>query len=468
MDQTVSANPEETNRAQAALATSIQLYKAGNLYASRNALMSCLPAIPKTNSKLATEILQKLVAIDFDLADRNVLMSDIKSLSTYLSSVNQHDRAVTVLQTALAIDPEDSEVAYLLAKTVITGGDLPLGLPMLRRVLESETSNSEALELFIKSSLKYRPDQALPFIQKYLDKNVENPDAYVDAASIFEQLGLTTEAVNVRQKAVEKFKDPLLLKSFLESSSIKYPTEPFFQGKLLEIALAENDVNKIDSQLSQLSRIMKNKEDWRSALGFIELRLLIDPKNRGLVFEAAQIRKNLGYQKSPLDFDDSVDLELSSARRKLLFMDWPGYFAELAEKVQSAIDDNDIEKQLSLRMEWLKTEKLRQILADRLEGAHKMPDELWANLMSEGRNVEELKSLYKRFPNQLGVIKVLLEKFGDDRFSVNSVWLDISTNAARRGDWETVNVCISLLASTNETLAPHLGRLKPIVSETLR
>jgi tetratricopeptide (TPR) repeat protein len=468
MDNAEMVSTDENRKVEAALATSVQLYKAGNLTAARNALLSGMGVLDKTDFRLAVDAYQKLVAIDFDLADKSVLMSDMKSYASYLSSNNAHDKAVTVLQTAHGVDPDDSDISFLLAKTVIGGGDLPLGIPMLKRVLETESTNFEALELFIKSSMKYRPDQALPYIQRYLDKNAERPDAYIDAAGIFEQLGLGTESINARQKATEKFTDNAELERFLESSVVKYPTEPFFHGRLLEIAISKNDVQAIDSHLSQLARIMKNKEDWRSALGFIELRLLVDPKNRNLVDEAKGLRLELGYQRSPLDFDESVDSELAPSRRKLLFMDWSGYFADLTEKIQDAITNCDRNKQLSLRREWLKTENLRQIVADRFDGTHKMPDELWAHLLSDRQDVEEMKHLYKKFPNQINVVKALLGRLGDDRFSVNSVWLDFAGNAAKRGDWVAVAACIQLLASTNDSLAPYISVIKPIVSETLR
>lgn len=467
MDQTVSMSPEDTQRVESAISTAVSLYKAGNLESARNALVSCLPAIGKVSAKLGTEVMQKIVAIDFDMAQKGFLVSDLKSLASYLVSINAHEKAVSALQTALGVNPDEPEIAFLLAKTVIDGGDLPMGMPMLRKVVETESENNQALELFIKSSLKYRPEQALPYVQKYLNINSENPDAYSDAAGIFEQLGLSTEAVNTRQKAVEKYRDPVELKNFLLLSSNRYPNEPFFQGKLLELAIAENNVDGIDSHLTQLVRIMKSKEDWRSALGFIELRLIVDPRSRPLRDEADQIRKNLGYGKSPVVFDD-IEENLGTCKRKLLFMDWTGFFAELTQKIQTAIDDQNKPQLLWLRREWLKVEALKQLLVNRMDGTHKMPDELWAQLLSHKNGVDDMKAIYKKYPNQINVVKRLLEKLGDDRFSVNSVWLDITINASQKGDWEMVNACISLLASTNETLAPYIGRLKPVISETLR
>ena len=468
MDQTVSMSPEDSQRVESALTTAVSLYKTGNLESARNALVSCLPAIGKVSAKLGTEVMQKIVAIDFDLAQKGFLVSDLKSLASYFVSINAHEKAVSALQTALGVNPDEPEIAFLLAKTVIDGGDLPMGMPMLRKVVELESENNQALELFIKSSLKYRPEQALPYVQKYLNANSENPDAYSDAANIFEQLGLTTEAVNTRQKAVDKYKDPMELKNFLYLATNKYPNEPFFQGKLLELAIAENNVDGIDSHLSHLVRIMKNKEDWRSALGFIELRLIVDPRSRSLRDEADQIRKNLGYGKSPMAFDDDIEENLGASKRKLLFMDWTGFFADLTQKIQTAIDSSDKPQLLSLRKEWLKVESLKQLLADRMDGTHKMPDELWAQILSHKNGAEDLRAIYKKYPNQINVVRNLLEKLGDDRFSVNSVWLDMTVSASQKGDWEMVNACISLLASTNETLAPYIGRLKPVISETLR
>jgi hypothetical protein len=184
--------------------------------------------------------------------------------------------------------------------------------------------------------------------------------------------------------------------------------------------------------------------------------------------EADQIRKNLGYGKSPMTFDDDIEENLASSKRKLLFMDWTGFFNDMTHKIQNAVDSQDKMQLLSLRREWLKVESLKQLLADRMDGTHKMPDELWAQLLGHKNGVEGLKGIYKKYPNQINVVKSLLEKLGDDRFSVNSVWLDLIINASQKGDWEMVNACISLLASTNETLAPYIGRLKPVISETLR
>ncbi len=467
-NQTASMSPEETKRVEAGLATSIQLYKSGNLVGARNALLTCMQVIGKVSSKLGSDVMQKLVAIDYDLGDKTALVADLKSLASYFMSVGFHDKAVTALQTATAIDPDDSQIQFLLAKTVVASGDLPLGLPMLRKVVETEQSNTEALELFIRSSLKFRPDQALPYVQKYLDKNDDNPAAYADAAVLFEQLGLTTEAVNIRQKASEKIKDPKELKDFLSTTSFQYPMEPYFHGKLLEIAIDEGDVQKIDSELSQLVRIMNNKEDWRSALGFIELRLLVDPRNRSLIDEAGHLRSKLGYSRSPLDFDEKLDPELIDAKRNLLFMDWTEFLSELTSKLQKALDNGNTQEQLRLRREWLKVSQLKQIIADRLEGSHKMPDELWAQLIGGKESVEDLKQLYKRFPTQLTVVKSLLSKLGNDRHSINTVWLDMAGRAAKVADWEAVSSYISLLSSTNETLAPFIGSLKPIISETLR
>jgi tetratricopeptide (TPR) repeat protein len=467
-DQTVAMSPEETKRVESALVTAISLYKSGNLDMARNTLVSCLPAVGKVSAKLGCEVMQKIAAIDYDLADKVSLVADLKSYSMYLVSIKMHEKAVTALLTAQAVEPKDPEIPFLQSSIVIGSGDLPMGMPLLRKVVESEPENKKALELFVKSSLKFRPEQVLPYLQKYLNLNSDNPEAYIDCATIYEQLGLVTEAVNTRQKAVEKIIDPIQLKGFLLSSANKYPSEPFFQGRLLELAITQNDVDSIDSHLAQLARIMKSKEDWRSALGFIELRLLVDPRSKPLRDDADQIRKHLGYGKSPMAFDDDIETNLSPIKRKLLFMDWNGFFGELTIKIQNAIEHDDKNQLLQLRKEWLKVENLKQLLADRLDGSHKMPDELWAQLLSNSNGVDELKSIYKKFPTQINVIKSLLEKLGDDRYFVNNVWLDLIVNASQQGDWQMVNACISLLASTNETLAPYIGKLKPVISETLR
>ena len=132
MDQTVSMSPEDSQRVESALTTAVSLYKTGNLESARNALVSCLPAIGKVSAKLGTEVMQKIVAIDFDLAQKGFLVSDLKSLASYFVSINAHEKAVSALQTALGVNPDEPEIAFLLAKTVIDGGDLPMGMPMLR------------------------------------------------------------------------------------------------------------------------------------------------------------------------------------------------------------------------------------------------------------------------------------------------------------------------------------------------
>ncbi len=458
---------EETQKVQSAINEALTFFKSGKLAEAQKVLSHSMAFVEKSPPAFGFALLQKLCSVDYLRGDKASLVQHLKALGTFLMSSKQFKQAANVFDTTLAFEPDNKEIIFLNAKNTILSGDLPLGVPQLKKVIDCDPTNIEAFALLVKSSASYRPEGALQYVNGYLRLQPDSFDAHNDVVRIYEQLGIQTEAVTLRIKMSALTKDEKQLQEHLSESAKLYPNEPEFHRKMLEIAIASADWEKTDTELANLSRIFKKSADLRQALIFSEMRLAIDPKSEELREEVAAIRKQLGLIDSPLVFQEAPLPWLESTKRCLLTLDFQPYFDKCSKSVQEALLSGDIETAKNVRLEWLSVQEFKGVLEERFEGNHSATDDVWAKLMTAS-TFEQLKPLKDAHPKLLPVLEKILVASRDDVSRLVEIWLDEAQSSVNTVDFEATKVYISLLAQTLPSLAPFLPKIRPILLATVR
>lgn len=463
-----SSVPQSLKQIHDIINISVELYKEGKIIEAQSRLKEGVPFLDKKAPELGSLLLQRLSAISFLSGDRKSLINYLVELGKFLSDSSIHKNARDAFETALALDPQNKEIRFLIAKTVILSGDFPLGIPLIKKAIDTDPTNKEAFSLLIKACCAIRPESALPYVNGLLKLSSGDPIAHMEVARVYELLGMTGDALNLRNLTCEMIKDKNELKAHLLESERIYPFESSFHKKMLELEIEEENWTGVDTELTNLVKASKRTADLKVALIYDEMRLAIDTKSPELIDEVKGLRKTLGLQSSPLIFSQSPTSTLEAEKRNLLLMEFSHYINHCTDELQKALVDDNLELVEKIRHEWLIANEFRHIIETRFEGNRSTNEDVWAKLMTSTGEIDEIKNLREHNPNSLPVLKKLFDSVKNDLNSIISIWIEMAENAKNSSDWQAVNSYLSLLSESIPSLAAFFKRIRPILLASVR
>jgi tetratricopeptide (TPR) repeat protein len=447
---------------------SIELYKEGRLQEAQNKLKEGIPLLDNTAPDIGSHLFQRIASLNFLTGDKISLVAYLLELGKFLLESSLHKNARDAFETALAIEPQNKEISFLVAKTVVLSGDFPLGIPLVKKAIDSDPTNKEAFLLLIKACCAVRPESALPYVNGLLKLSPDDPLAHNEVARVYELLGMTAEAIGLRISVMELIKDRNELKTHLLESERLYPYEPAFHKSMLELEIEDENWTGVDTELTNLVRVAKRTADLKSALIYDEMRLAIDTKSQELIDEVKGLRKTLGFQPSSMIFSQSPTTTLEAEKRNLMLLEFQHYINHCTNELQEALSKGNLELAEKLRHEWLIANEFKHIIETRFEGNRSTNEDVWAKLMTCQGDIDEVRNLREHNPNSLPVLKKLFDSVKNDLNSIISVWIEMAENAKNSSDWQAVNSYLSLLSESIPSLAAFFKRIRPILLASVR
>lgn len=464
----LNAMPQSLKLIHDLISISAELYKEGRVLEAQNKLREGIPLLDKNAPDIGSRLLQRIASLSFLSGDRKSLLAYLTELGKFLMESSLHKNARDAFETALSIEPQNKELCFLVAKTVVLSGDYPLGIPLVKKAIDSDPTNKEAFSLLIKACCAVRPESALPYVNGLLKLSPDDPLAHLEVARVYELLGMSADAIALRISVIGMIKDKDDLKAHLLESEKMYPFEPVFHKSMLDLEIEDENWTGVDTELTNLVRVAKRTADLKSALIYDEMRLAIDTKSQELIDEVKGLRKTLGYQPSPLIFSQSPTSNLEAEKRNLLLLEFSHYINHCTNELQEALTSENLELAQKIRREWLIANEFKHIIETRFEGNRSTNEDVWAKLMTCQGDIDEVKNLREHNPNSLPVLKKLFDSVKNDLNSIISVWIEMAENAKNSSDWQAVNSYLSLLSESMPSLAAFFKRIRPILLASVR
>ncbi len=190
---------------------------------------------PEESLKRAFNVAQTAVEIDKSNTMAQAAMGRV------LYNLREHDKAIAVLERAVALDPENA-IAYLwLGWTLNYAGRSQEAVPAFKKMMRSNPLNPQSALLGLGAANLFAGnyEEAIPYYQKMIEGGSKFYRVYLDQAACYAALGRQEEA-EVNSKEVLKLNPKFTLKKHIarlpakDPESIKVYTEALRKLELLK------------------------------------------------------------------------------------------------------------------------------------------------------------------------------------------------------------------------------------------
>jgi tetratricopeptide (TPR) repeat protein len=173
---------------------------------------------PEKSMKRAFNFAQKAVELD-----KSNSMSHA-SMGRVLYNLREHDKAIAVLERAVALDSENA-IAYMwLGWTLNYAGRSQEAVPAFKKMMRSNPLNPQSALLGLGGSNLFagKYEEAIPYYQKMIEGGTKSYRVYLDIAACYAALGRQEEA-EVKSKEVLKLNPKFTLKKHIARLPAKNP-----------------------------------------------------------------------------------------------------------------------------------------------------------------------------------------------------------------------------------------------------
>ncbi|MBD3271955.1 MAG: tetratricopeptide repeat protein, partial [Elusimicrobia bacterium] len=221
-----------------------------------------------------------------------------KSLSTLNMKIGRLEDAIQSTKKLLEIDPSNADAHFLMGSIYLLQGEIPAAKKSFNRVLELDSDNKDALLYLAGLAAENNPEQAVRYLNRYLEADPNAPDIYYELGVIF------SEKKKGHKRAIEYF-----------TKAVELDPE-FFNAHIA------------------LGRLYENEKEYRQSIDHYHKALDLKPDNTmlqshlGLLYlQVGEIKKAEElYKKASEDYPEDP-----------MFMLWLGIIAEQGEKWPKAV-----------------------------------------------------------------------------------------------------------------------------------
>ena len=263
-----------------------------------------------------------------------------------LVKLRQFDKAVDVIQRALALNPEDAHERHLLAALQLMAHQPQNALVTLQPLLQSGNPNAETLELAATAyeASKDTP-QAVASLRQAILLDPHNANLYVDFANVSSTHDSFQVGIDVVSDGIAQ----------LPKATPLYLARGVLYVQLAEYDKAEDDFERayeLDPHQSLTSAaqglLAAQENDLERALATVQAKLAATPKDPILLYLQADFLSQKGVEPGTVDFklamrsaQQAVSLQpaLSGARTVLakLYLQ-AGNYPQAVEQCRRALD----------------------------------------------------------------------------------------------------------------------------------
>ncbi len=421
--------------------------------------------ISRLTPSIAVLLLRQKAGYYFITGEKEKCFKVLVDLGELNRNTGEYEEAIKSFSTARTLEPEDINLKYKIAESIVMSGDIPVGFAKLKSIIEEKPDLDVAVTLLLKCAKRYRPESVVDLIPDHLSRNPEDTSAYRYAIDIYEKLEMKTKAISVREKLVELLEKDDGLDSFVSECARIYPGHKHFSEKKLELAIDSSNYDEAFKMLKHLVSLAERHDKLEDALTYTEMMLLIDLSSTHLMDKADEIRHSLGYKQTPLRCNPLPEgAPVQSDQSKLLKLNFAHIINNVSGLINQYLHEN-IELSKGLRSSLLEKTRLRSMINAEFEGSSSTPTELWAKLQSAENSTEKLADLFWQHPDSKPVLKALLNSYNDDNERV-MLWIEIAEQAQKDGKKERIFSILSLLTSACDSLAEFINRLNPLLKES--
>ncbi|HOO97429.1 MAG TPA: hypothetical protein PKV16_06955 [Caldisericia bacterium] len=437
-------------------------FDSGKIASANHTLSKVWTEIDNIPLKQAILLARQYAAYHYTVGNLEKCHQTLKKLSYLQRKNGQYDRAINSLATSLALRPDDHDIEFQIAATVVESGDIPLGVSRLRNIVKDNPDHDAAVSLLLKSSVKYRPESVVALIHKHLERNPENVESHRNAVAIYEELGMKKEAVLTRMNVVNLISsDELALSSFVEECCDKYPTESFFLEKKFELAAVSKHWDRADSAAKQLVDIATLLGNTKLALKYTEIRLIIDTASDSLMKKSESLRKTLKLVDSPFTNNKPPTQTLEASRNLLSNLNFSAYMSTITTEMSENVDNMELLSRL--RFELLDMNKKWHALLSHFEGNSSTSESVWADIKT-ANTTQEFADLFADNPDSLPILQKWLS-VQDSEKSKALILIDVARRAVEKGDKQNATNILQILSSIHKSLVEFYPELIVVLTK---